>query len=108
MFLLKNRSFEQEKKKKSGQGRTLCRNIVSECRDIISREPATLCRKKVHAELKGEIELCVNKEFFCHDTVEEVCEKDCHDTLDSITTLIKENGSRTLLRQSLLCRNIQQ
>ena len=67
-FLLKNRKFQQEKKKKNGQGRTLCRYIVSKCRDRISREPIELCRNKVQAKLKEEIELCSDKEFFCHDT----------------------------------------
>ena len=59
-------------------------------------QPVALCRNKVQAELKEEIELCHDKEFFCRDTAEEVCEEDCRDTLDSITTLIKANGSGTL------------
>ena len=67
-----------------------------------------LCRNKVQVELMEEIELCRDKEFFCHNTAEEVCEEDCHDTLDSFTTLIKANGSGTLLRQSLLYRNIKE
>ena len=49
-------------------------------------QPADLCRNKVQDELK---------------------EEDCHDTLDFVMTLIKENGSGTLSRQSLLCRNIK-
>ena len=68
---------------------------------------AALCRNKLQAELNEEIELCRDKEFLCHDTAEEVCEEDCHDTLYSVTTLIKANGSGTLSRQSLLCRNIK-
>ena len=64
-------------------------------------QPADLCRNKVQAELKEEIELC-------RDTVEEVREEDCRDTLDSIVTLIKENGCGTLSQQSLLCRNIKE
>ena len=64
-------------------------------------QPADLCRKKVQAELKEEIELC-------RDTIEEVCEKDCCDTLDSVARLIKANGSGTFSRQPLLCRNIKE
>ena len=64
-------------------------------------QPADLCRNKVQAKLKEKIELC-------HDTVEEVCEEDCRDTLDSVVTSIKENGSGTLSPQSLLCRNIKE
>ena len=45
-------------------------------------QPAALCRNKVQDELKEEIELYYDKEFFCHDTAEEVCEEDCCDTLD--------------------------
>ena len=59
-------------------------------------QPTTLCRNKVQAELKEEIELYCDKEFFCHDTVEEVCEEDWCDTLDSVATLVKANGSGTL------------
>ena len=66
---------------------------------------AVLCHNKVHVELKEEIELCRNKEFFCHNTAEEVCEEACRDTLDSVATLVKANGSGTLSRQSLLHRN---
>ena len=61
-------------------------------------QPTALCRNKVQAELKEEIELCHDKEFFCHDTAKEVCEEDYRDTLDSVATLIKENGSGTLSR----------
>ena len=71
-------------------------------------QPVALCRNKVQAELKEEIELCHDKEFFYYDTAEEVCEEDCRNTLDSITTLIKANGSGTLSGQSLLCRNIKE
>ena len=59
-------------------------------------QPAALCRIKVQAELNDEIKFCCDKEFFCHDTTEEVCEGDCHDTLDFVATLIKENGSGNL------------
>ena len=54
------------------------------------------------------MELCRDKEFLCRDTAEEMCEEDCCDTLDSVVTLIKANGSGTLSRQSLLCRNIKE
>ena len=69
---------------------------------------AALCRNKVQAKLKEEIELCRDKEFLGRDTAEEVCEEDCRDTLDSVETLIKENGSGTLSRQSLLYCNIKE
>ena len=46
-------------------------------------QSAALCRNKVRAELKEKIELCRDKEFFCRDTIEEVCEEDYSDTLDS-------------------------
>ena len=62
---------------------------------------ADLCRNKVQAELKEEIELCCN-------IAEEVCKEDCRDTLDFVVTLIKADGSGTLSRQSLLCRNIKE
>ena len=59
-------------------------------------QPAALCRNKFQAELKEEIELCHDKEFFCRDTAEGMCEEDCRDTLDFIATLIKANGSGIL------------
>ena len=59
-------------------------------------QPAALCRNKVYAELKEEIEPCRDQEYFCHDIAEEVCEEDCRDTLDYVATLTKENGSGTL------------
>ena len=64
-------------------------------------QPADLCRNKVQAELKEATELC-------RDIVEEVCEEDFRDTLNSIVTLIKANGSGTLSRQSLLYSNIKE
>ena len=68
----------------------------------------TVCSNKVQVELKEELELCSDKEFLCRNTTEEVCEKDCRDTLDSVATLIKVNGSGTLSRKSLLCCNIKE
>ena len=59
-------------------------------------QPATLCRNKVQAEIKEEIELCHEKEFFYCDIVEEECEEVYRDTLYSVATLIKENGRGTL------------
>ena len=70
--------------------------------------PTALCSNKVQTEIKEEIELCHNKEFFCRDIAEEECEEVCHDTFYSVATLIKENSIRTLSRQSLLCRNIKE
>ena len=46
-------------------------------------QPSDLCCNKVQVELKEEIELCRDKESLCRDTVEEVCEEDRRDTLDS-------------------------
>ena len=71
-------------------------------------QPVVLCRNKVQVELKEEIELCRDKEFFCRNTVEEACEEDFRDTLDSVATWIKANGNGTLLRQSLLYHNIKE
>ena len=59
-------------------------------------QPATLCRNKVQAEIKEEIELCCDKEFFYRDIAEEECEGVYCDTLYSFVTLIKENGRGTL------------
>ena len=70
-------------------------------------QPAALCCNKVQAELNEEIELGRDKKFLCRDIAEEVFEEDCHDTLYSVTTFIKANGSGTLSQQSLLCRNIK-
>ena len=69
-------------------------------------QPVAVCRNKFQVEFK-EIELCRDKEFFCCDIAEEECEEDCRDTLYFIVTLSKPNGSGTLSRQSLLCRNIK-
>ena len=71
-------------------------------------QPTALFLYKVHDKFKEEIKLCRDKEFFCRDIAEEVCEEDYCDTLDSVVTLIKENGSGTLSQQSLLCRNIKE
>ena len=70
-------------------------------------QPATIYRNKVPIEFKEEEELCHDKEFFCHDIAEKECEEDCRDTLYFVATLSKENGTGTLSRQSLLCRNIK-
>ena len=61
-------------------------------------QPVALCRNKVQAELREEIELCRDKNFFCRDTAEEVCEEDYCITLDSVATLIKASGSGTFSR----------
>ena len=59
-------------------------------------QPVALCLNKVQAELKEEIEIYRDKEFLCRDTTEKVCKEDCCETLDSVATLIKANGSGTL------------
>ena len=70
-------------------------------------QSTALYRNKVQTEIKEEEELCHNKEFFYRDIAKEESEEDYHDTLYSIATLSKANGSGTLSRQSLLCRNIK-
>ena len=71
-------------------------------------QQASVCRNKVHAELKKEKELCHDKKFLCRDIAEEVCEGDCCDTLNSLLTVIKANGSGTFSRKSLLRCNIKE
>ena len=66
-------------------------------------EPGDLCHNKGQVALKEEIEFYHDKEIFYCDTVEEVCEEDCRDTLDYVTTLIKAKGIGNFSRQSLLC-----
>ena len=58
-------------------------------------QPAAVCRNKVQAELKAEIEFCRDKEFFCRDIAEEDCEEDYRDTLYFVVTLSKANGGET-------------
>ena len=64
-------------------------------------QPTALCRNKVQAELKKEIELC-------HDTAKECVKKTIATLLTLVATLIKANGSGTFSQQSLLCRNIKE
>ena len=71
-------------------------------------QQASVCRNKVHAELKEEKELCHDKKILCRDIAVEVCEEDCCDTLNSVLTVIKANGSGTFLRKSLLFCNINE
>ena len=71
-------------------------------------QPTALCCNKVQTKIKEEIELCRDKEFFCHYIAEEECEEVCRDTLYYVATLTKENGLGTLSRQSLLYRNIKE
>ena len=68
---------------------------------------ATVCRNKVQAELKTEIEFLSRQRVSCRDIAEEECKEDCRDTLNPVATMIKANGKGTLLRQSFLCRNIK-
>ena len=93
-FLLKKRKIQHEKKTKEWQRQ----NSLSWHNFLMSRhnlkgtskamlQPAALCHNKVQAELKEEIELCRDKEFFYRDTAKEVCEEDCRDTLDSFCNI---------------------
>ena len=59
-------------------------------------QSVAVCRNKVQAELKAEIEFCHEKEFLCCD----IAEEDCRNTLYSVMTFSKANGSETLSRQS--------
>ena len=70
-------------------------------------QPATVCRNKVQAKLKAEIESLSRQRVFCRDITEEECKEDCRDTLNYVTTMIKANGKGTLSRQSFFCRNIK-
>ena len=54
-------------------------------------QPAAVCRNKVQAELKAKIESLSQQRVFYSDIAEEECKEDCHDTLNSITTMIKAN-----------------
>ena len=71
-------------------------------------QQAASCRNKDQAELKQETKLCLDKGFLCRDNAEEVSKEDCRDILYSVATLIKANGSRTLLRRFLLYHNIKE
>ena len=71
---------------------------------------ATLCRNKVQAKLKEEIELCCdkefffrNKEFFFRDTAEEVCEEECRDTLDFVTKILTLSQHKRMKIADELC-----
>ena len=55
-------------------------------------QPAVVCQD----QLKEKIEFCRDKEFFYHDITKEECKEDCRDTLNSVTTMIKENGRGTV------------
>ena len=61
-------------------------------------QPAAICRNKVQVELKAEIESLSQQRVFCRDIAEEECKEDCRDTLNSVATMIKENGKGTLSR----------
>ena len=63
-------------------------------------QSAAVCCNKVQAKLKAEIESLPRQRVFRHDIVEEECKEDCCDTLNSNTTMIKENDKGTLSRQS--------
>ena len=101
----KKDNSSKKRRKKSGKYRILCRDMGNN-RNM--SQLATLCRNKVLVEIKEELELCRNKEFFYRDNAEEECEEVCSDTLYFFATLIKANGRGTLSRQSLLRRNIKE
>ena len=61
-------------------------------------QPADVCHNKVQAKLKEEIEPLSQQRILCHDIAEEECKEDYHDTLNSVVTMIKENGKE-------LCRD---
>ena len=71
-------------------------------------QPATLCCNKVQAEFKEEIELYRDKEFSIATPLKKCVKKIVVTLLISIATLLKENGSGTSSRQSLLFRNIKE
>ena len=70
-------------------------------------QPAVVCRNKVQAELKAKIESLLQQTVFCRNIVEEECNHYCRYTINSVVTMIKENGKRTLSQQSFLYRNIK-
>ena len=55
-------------------------------------KPAAVCRNRVQAELKVEIESLSRQRVFCHDIAEEECKENYRDNLNSIETMIKANG----------------
>ena len=59
-------------------------------------QPAVVCRNKVQAELKAEIESLSRQRVFCRNIAEEECKEDYRDTINSIATMIKANGKGTL------------
>ena len=59
-------------------------------------QPAAICRNKVQAELKAEIESLSRQRVFYCNIAEEECKEDCRDTLSSIAIMIKVNGKGTL------------
>ena len=87
---MKKRQFQQQKQKNWPRQKCRdivsdCRNIISNCRDIISIEPVeamsqqeALCRNKDQAELELETKIVATSH-------------------NSVTTLIKANGSGSLL-----------
>ena len=59
-------------------------------------QPAAVCRNKVQAELKAEIESLSRQRVFYCDIAEEECKEDYRNTLNSVATMIKANGKGTL------------
>ena len=106
-FLLKKKIIPARKEEKKWQMKDSLLQQNFKENSINMSQPAALCRNKVQAEIKEEIELCRDKEFFCCDIAKEECEEVYRDTLYSVTTLIKANGRGTFSQQSLLCCNIK-
>ena len=59
-----------------------------------------VCRNKVQAKLKAEIESLLRQRVFYRDIAEEEGKEDCRDTLNSIAIMIMANDKGTLSRQS--------
>ena len=59
-----------------------------------------VCRNKVLAKLKAEIESLSRQRVFYRDIAEKECKEDCRDTLNSVATMIKANDKGNLSRQS--------
>ena len=58
---------------------------------------AVVCRNKVQAELKAEIESLSRQRVFCHDIAEEECKEYYRDTLNYVVTMIKGKWQRNFV-----------
>ena len=61
-------------------------------------QSAAVCCNKVRAELKEKRESLLRQRILCRNIAEEECKHYCHDTLNFVATMIKENGKETLSR----------